>query len=70
MHAGLGINAGHDLDQQNLPLFANLPGLAEVSIGHAIICEALIDGFGDTVAAYAKNSAIHKRIVSCNQHRF
>ena len=54
LHAGLGINAGHDLDQQNLPLFANLPGLAEVSIGHAIICEALIDGFGDTVAAYAK----------------
>ncbi|MED6342379.1 MAG: pyridoxine 5'-phosphate synthase [Pseudomonadota bacterium] len=54
LHAGLGINAGHDLDQQNLPLFANLPGLAEVSIGHAIICEALIDGFSDTVAAYAK----------------
>lgn len=49
---GLGINAGHDLDQQNLPLFANLPGLAEVSIGHAIICEALTDGFSDTVAAY------------------
>ena len=53
LHAGLGINAGHDLDQQNLPLFANLPGLAEVSIGQPLICEALIDGFGDTVAAYA-----------------
>ena len=49
---GLGINAGHDLDQQNLPLFANLPGLAEVSIGHAIICEALNDGFSKTIAAY------------------
>ena len=52
LKAGLGINAGHDLDQQNLPLFAGLPGLAEVSIGHAIICEALNDGFNDTVAAY------------------
>ena len=52
LKAGLGINAGHDLDQQNLPLFANLPGLAEVSIGHAIICEALVDGFSSTVAAY------------------
>ena len=54
LKAGLGINAGHDLDQQNLPLFSNLPGLAEVSIGHAIICEALVDGFSNTVAAYAK----------------
>ena len=52
LKAGLGINAGHDLDQQNLPLFADLPGLAEVSIGHAIICEALTNSFSDTVAAY------------------
>ena len=52
LKVGLGINAGHDLDQQNLPLFVNLPGLAEVSIGHAIICEALNDGFSKTIAAY------------------
>lgn len=52
--AGLGINAGHDLDQDNLPLFATLPGLQEVSIGHAIMCEALQDGYGPTIARYVK----------------
>ena len=52
LKVGLGVNAGHDLDQQNLPLFTGLPGLAEVSIGHAIICEALASGFSKTIAAY------------------
>jgi len=50
---GLGINAGHDLDVHNLPyLVANLPGLLEVSIGHALIADALYRGLGPTVAAY------------------
>lgn len=51
---GLGINAGHDLDQANLPLFATLPGLQEVSIGHAIICESLESGFAPTIRAYVE----------------
>ena len=49
---GLGINAGHDLDQENLPLFATLPGLQEVSIGHAIMCEALQAGYEFTIKRY------------------
>ena len=52
--AGLGVNAGHDLDQENLPLFASLPGLQEVSIGHAIICEALQAGYGPTIQRYVE----------------
>jgi pyridoxine 5-phosphate synthase len=39
--AGLEVNAGHDLDRHNLPLLRGLPGLREVSIGHAQICRAL-----------------------------
>jgi pyridoxine 5-phosphate synthase len=40
---GLGINAGHDLDLQNLQYFAqHIPGLLEVSIGHALICDAVV----------------------------
>ena len=51
--AGLGINAGHDLDQANLGTFARaVPGLLEVSIGHALIGEALHDGLDATVRAY------------------
>ena len=39
---GLGVNAGHDLNQDNLPQFAHgVPGLLEVSIGHALIADAL-----------------------------
>jgi pyridoxine 5-phosphate synthase len=49
---GLGINAGHDLDLVNLPRFAELPGLLEVSIGHALIADALELGLADTVRAY------------------
>lgn len=50
---GMQVNAGHDLDQHNLPfLLENLPGLAEVSIGHALICDALYAGLHPTVAAY------------------
>ena len=51
--AGLGVNAGHDLDQANLPaLKAAIPFLAEVSIGHALIGEALYAGLAPTVRAY------------------
>jgi len=50
---GLGVNAGHDLSQANLPAFkAAVPGLAEVSIGHALIGEALYAGLAETVRAY------------------
>ncbi|MDN5923724.1 MAG: pyridoxine 5'-phosphate synthase [Xanthomonadales bacterium] len=51
--AGLGVNAGHDLDQSNLgALVAAIPRLAEVSIGHALISEALYAGLAPTVRNY------------------
>ncbi len=51
--AGLGLNAGHDLNLENLPYFAeHLPGLLEVSIGHALICDALYMGLVASVKAY------------------
>ena len=53
--AGLGINAGHDLNQANLgALKAAIPQLAEVSIGHALIGEALYAGLDATVKAYLR----------------
>jgi len=50
--AGLGINAGHDLNLDNLVLLRRLTGLAEVSIGHALVVDALWKGWTPTVAAY------------------
>jgi pyridoxine 5-phosphate synthase len=50
--AGLGINAGHDLDLANLPRFSTLPGLLEVSIGHALTVDAIRLGLAGTIAAY------------------
>ena len=51
--AGLDVNAGHDLDQKNLGAFQRaIPELAEVSIGHALISEALYDGLDRTVRNY------------------
>lgn len=51
--AGLGVNAGHDLNQRNLrTLKSAIPFLAEVSIGHALIGEALYDGLAATVKGY------------------
>lgn len=51
--AGLAVNAGHDLSQRNLGAFKQaIPGLAEVSIGHALISEALYAGLDATVRAY------------------
>ena len=51
---GLGVNAGHDLDLENLAPFAGLKGLDEVSIGHALMSEALFCGLEKVVAAYLK----------------
>ncbi|WP_372017188.1 pyridoxine 5'-phosphate synthase [Pseudoxanthomonas sp. 10H] len=51
--AGLGVNAGHDLSQANLGRFLDVvPDVLEVSIGHALIGEALYDGFDATVRTY------------------
>jgi pyridoxine 5-phosphate synthase len=53
--AGLGVNAGHDLNLDNLPAFCQaLPQLAEVSIGHAITADALRIGFSAAVEAYLR----------------
>lgn len=50
---GIGLNAGHDLSLVNLHYFVNnIPWVDEVSIGHALICDALYMGLRDTIAAY------------------
>ncbi len=55
---GLGVNAGHDLSLDNLKYFSdNIPNLLEVSIGHALISEALYMGLENTVQAYLKRLA-------------
>ncbi|HWY12783.1 MAG TPA: pyridoxine 5'-phosphate synthase [Bacteroidia bacterium] len=52
---GLGINAGHDLNLDNLKFFKeNIPGLKEVSIGHALISDALYFGLENTVQMYLR----------------
>lgn len=52
---GLGVNAGHDLNLQNLHFFCqNIPELLEVSIGHALICDALYLGIENTIGAYKR----------------
>ncbi len=51
----LGINAGHDLDLHNLKYFAqNIPGLLEVSIGHALVCDAIYLGYENAVQMYKR----------------
>ena len=56
---GLGINAGHDLDLQNLKYFAeNIPALDEVSIGHALISDALYYGLENTIQMYLRQLAV------------
>lgn len=53
--AGLGINAGHDLNLENLPfLIRSIPNIAEVSIGHALISDALYYGLEKTIALYKR----------------
>ena len=49
---GLGVNAGHDLDLDNLIPLRTLPGLQEVSIGHALVADALLFGFHGAVTRY------------------
>ena len=52
---GIGINAGHDLDLNNLKFFAdNIPALDEVSIGHALISDALYFGLENTIQMYLR----------------
>ncbi|MGB3291536.1 MAG: pyridoxine 5'-phosphate synthase [Phormidesmis sp.] len=51
---GLGVNGGHDLNLENLPKFKEIPNLLEVSIGHALIADALEMGFAGAVEAYLK----------------
>ena len=52
---GLGINAGHDLSLENLQYFAqNIPHLDEVSIGHAVVCDALYLGLENTIQLYLR----------------
>lgn len=51
---GLGVNAGHDLDLDNLPRFLTLPHIDEVSIGHALMSRALFVGLGRVVGEYLK----------------
>lgn len=51
--AGLGVNAGHDLNQQNLPRFlSSVPDVLEVSIGHALVADAIEAGLASTVRGY------------------
>ena len=52
---GLGINAGHDLDLQNLAFFKkSIPHLDEVSIGHALVCDSLYLGLHNTIQLYKR----------------
>jgi pyridoxine 5-phosphate synthase len=54
-HQNLGLNAGHDLDLLNLEFFQkNIPNLLEVSIGHALICDALYYGLENTIQMYKR----------------
>ncbi|RKR85377.1 pyridoxine 5'-phosphate synthase [Mucilaginibacter gracilis] len=56
---GLGLNAGHDLDLHNLKYFAqNIEGLQEVSIGHALVCDALYYGLENTIQMYLRQLAV------------
>ncbi|MCL2737996.1 MAG: pyridoxine 5'-phosphate synthase [Bacteroidales bacterium] len=63
---GLGVNAGHDLNLDNLRYFVEkVPGLLEVSIGHALICDSIYLGLENTIQAYLREltvgTAIHPR---------
>jgi pyridoxine 5-phosphate synthase len=50
----LGVNAGHDLNLLNLGKFCEIPGILEVSIGHALIADALEMGLANAVRAYLR----------------
>ena len=54
---GLGVNAGHDLNLENLRFFIEeIPFVAEVSIGHALICESLYLGLENTIGLYLQKT--------------
>src|ERR1700689_1755700 len=56
----LGINAGHDLDLENLKYFSeNIPALDEVSIGHALVCDALYLGYENAVQLYKRQFIVY-----------
>ncbi|GAA4023258.1 pyridoxine 5'-phosphate synthase [Actimicrobium antarcticum] len=55
--AGLGVNAGHDLNLDNLPDFLTIPGILEVSIGHALIVECLESGIETVLGRYCASAA-------------
>lgn len=60
LKSGLGINAGHDLNLDNLRFFAQkIPGLLEVSIGHALIADALYFGLENTIQLYLRELKPH-----------
>lgn len=59
---GLGLNAGHDLNLENLPKFSTIPNLLEVSIGHAFTVDAIAIGLDSAVKAY-------KKILSFDAHQ-
>ena len=59
---GLGVNAGHDLDLDNLVRFRSLPHLAEVSIGHALVSHALFVGLARSVREYLEVLAANGRV--------
>nr|MBA3502128.1 pyridoxine 5'-phosphate synthase [Deltaproteobacteria bacterium] len=53
--AGMKVNAGHDLDLRNMPLVAReIPEIVEVSIGHALLADALYIGLPEAVRRYAR----------------
>jgi len=51
---GLGVNAGHDLNLQNLGRFCSIPGILEVSVGHALVADALEVGLFNAVRSYLR----------------
>jgi pyridoxine 5-phosphate synthase len=58
---GLGLNAGHDLSLENLAFFKNhIPHLLEVSIGHALVCDALWYGLENTVQLYKRQLTLKR----------
>jgi pyridoxine 5-phosphate synthase len=61
LNAGLGVNAGHDLNRDNLtPFLRAVPGVQEVSIGHALVSDALELGLAETVREYLR--CIHRAV--------
>ncbi|MEM6426951.1 MAG: pyridoxine 5'-phosphate synthase [Cyanobacteria bacterium P01_D01_bin.128] len=56
---GLGVNAGHDLNLDNLPQFLTIPNILEVSIGHALTADALEIGLFNAVKAYLEATSAH-----------